>query len=84
MVGKYLFDTRRCSTPSSAVFYLTVISMAIGSILGRDPRRDAALPNPVLKSASWIYIFFFRGTPLLVQILFWYNISALFPAPSPD
>ena len=36
-------------------------------------------PNPVVSSASWLYIWFFRGTPLLVQVLFWYNIAALFP-----
>jgi polar amino acid transport system permease protein len=36
-------------------------------------------PNPIVSGASWVYIWFFRGTPLLVQVLFWYNISALFP-----
>jgi polar amino acid transport system permease protein len=32
-----------------------------------------------LSGASWLYIFFFRGTPVLVQLLFWGFISALFP-----
>ncbi len=36
-------------------------------------------PNPVVSGASWLYIWFFRGTPLLVQICFWYNITSLFP-----
>jgi polar amino acid transport system permease protein len=36
-------------------------------------------PNPLVSGASWIYIWLFRGTPVLVQILFWYNISALYP-----
>ena len=63
------------------VFYLTVISMVIGVILGVILAVMRLSPNPILKSASWLYIFFFRGTPLLVQIVFWYNISALFPAP---
>jgi polar amino acid transport system permease protein len=31
-----------------------------------------------VRGASWIYIWFFRGTPLLVQILFWNNIGALY------
>lgn len=26
-----------------------------------------------------MYLCFFRSTPLLVQLLFWYNLSALFP-----
>jgi polar amino acid transport system permease protein len=36
-------------------------------------------PNPLLSGASWFYIWIFRGTPVLVQILFWYNIAALYP-----
>jgi polar amino acid transport system permease protein len=36
-------------------------------------------PNPLVSSASWFYIWFFRGTPVLVQLLFWYNIAALYP-----
>ena len=36
-------------------------------------------PNPLVAGASWLYIWFFRGTPVLVQILFWSNISALYP-----
>jgi polar amino acid transport system permease protein len=35
--------------------------------------------NPIVSSASWLYVWFFRGTPLLVQLIFWYNIAALFP-----
>ena len=80
VVGKYLFNPQVLDAVVR-VFYLTVISMAIGSILGVILAVMRLSPNPILKSASWLYIFFFRGTPLLVQILFWYNISALFPAP---
>ena len=36
-------------------------------------------PNPIVSGSSWLYIWFFRGTPLLVQLLFWYNIATLFP-----
>ena len=36
-------------------------------------------PNPLVSGASWLYIWFFRGTPVLVQLLFWYNIAALYP-----
>ncbi len=32
-------------------------------------------PNPLVSGASWLYIWFFRGTPVLVQILFWNFIS---------
>jgi polar amino acid transport system permease protein len=36
-------------------------------------------PNWLVSGFSWFYIWFFRGTPLLVQILFWTFISALYP-----
>jgi polar amino acid transport system permease protein len=36
-------------------------------------------PNPVMASLSWLYIWFFRGTPLLVQIFFWFNLGIVLP-----
>ena len=36
-------------------------------------------PNPIVSGAAWLYIWFFRGTPVLVQILFWGFIAALYP-----
>jgi polar amino acid transport system permease protein len=32
-----------------------------------------------VSGASWVYIWFFRGTPLLVQLVFWNYIAALYP-----
>ncbi len=53
--------------------------MAIGILLGIVAAVMRLSPNPIVSGASWLYIWFFRGTPLLVQVLFWYNIAALFP-----
>jgi polar amino acid transport system permease protein len=58
---------------------LTVLSMAIGIALGVVLAIMRLSPNPLVSGASWTYIWLFRGTPVLVQILFWYNISALYP-----
>jgi polar amino acid transport system permease protein len=58
---------------------LTVISMAIGIALGILLAVMRLSPNPLVSGASGLYIWFFRGTPVLVQILFWYNIAALYP-----
>ncbi len=33
-----------------------------------------------MSSVAWLYVWFFRGTPLLVQIIFWFNISLLIKA----
>jgi polar amino acid transport system permease protein len=80
VIGQYLFDGRVLRAVW-ACLYLTLLSMLIGVILGVILAVMRLSPNPILKSASWIYIYVFRGTPLLVQVVFWYNISALFPAP---
>ena len=57
---------------------LTVLAMAVGIVLGVLLAVMRLSPNPLVSGASWIYIWFFRGTPVLVQILFWYNIALLF------
>jgi len=80
IVGQYLFDPRVLDAVVR-VIYLTALSMLIGVIIGVIAAVMRLSPNPVLKSASWIYIYLFRGTPLLVQIAFWYYISGLFPPP---
>ena len=53
--------------------------MAIGIALGVLFAVMRLSPNPLVAGAAWIYVWFFRGTPVLVQILFWSNISALYP-----
>jgi polar amino acid transport system permease protein len=58
---------------------LTVLAMFVGIVLGIVLAVMRLSPNPILSSVSWLYIWFFRGTPVLVQLLFWFNISYLFP-----
>jgi polar amino acid transport system permease protein len=58
---------------------LTVIAMAIGISLGIALAVMRLSPNPLLSGASWLYIWFFRGTPVLVQLLFWYEVSYNYP-----
>ena len=59
---------------------MTVIAMVIGIVRRHDHRRDAAFrqPRPAHRVA-WIYIWLFRGVPLLVQIIFWGFLGALYP-----
>ncbi len=78
VVGEYLFDSRVLEGLLVTI-ELTVIAMAIGIVLGVLLAVLRLSPNPLLSRASWAYIFFFRGTPVLVQLLFWYNIAALYP-----
>jgi len=78
VVGEYLFD-HRILEGLVVTIELTVISMAIGVVLGVLLAVMRVSTNPLVSRASWLYIWFFRGTPVLVQLLFWYNIAALYP-----
>jgi polar amino acid transport system permease protein len=78
VVGEYLFD-HRILEGLVVTIELTVIAMAIGVALGVLLAVMRVSTNPLLAGASWLYIWFFRGTPVLVQLLFWYNVAALYP-----
>ena len=58
---------------------LTVLAMAIGISLGVVLAVMRLSPNPVVSAVSWFYIWFFRGTPVLVQIFFWFNLASVLP-----
>jgi polar amino acid transport system permease protein len=57
---------------------LTILSMAIGIVLGVVAAVMRLSDNPVIRGAAWLYVWFFRGTPLIVQIIGWFSISLLF------
>ena len=78
VVGHYLFDSRILHGVLATI-WLTVLAMLIGILLGVVLAIMRQSPNPIVSGASWLYIWFFRGTPLLVQLLFWYNLASLFP-----
>jgi polar amino acid transport system permease protein len=56
---------------------LTVLAMVVGIVLGVILSVMRLSPNWVMAWVSWIYIWFFRGTPVLVQIFFWFNINLI-------
>jgi polar amino acid transport system permease protein len=56
---------------------LTVIAMVIGIVLGTVLALMRLSPNPVMSTVSWLYIWFFRGTPVIVQLFFWWNLPLI-------
>ena len=78
VVRQYLF-THQILHGILVTVELTVLAMTIGIALGTVLAVMRLSPNPLVSGSSWLYIWFFRGTPVLVQILFWYNIAALYP-----
>lgn len=77
-VFKYLFNPAIISGLEMSLA-LTVVAMVIGIVIGLFLAIAKISQNPVLRSVSSVYVWIFRGTPLLVQLLFWYNLSSLFP-----
>jgi polar amino acid transport system permease protein len=76
-VGHYLFDSNILHG-AVVTIRLTVLAMVIGIVGGVLLAIMRLSPNRLVSGFSWVYIWFFRGTPLLVQILFWNNIGALY------
>lgn len=58
---------------------LTVLAMVVGLVLGIVLAVARESKNPIVSGAALLYIGFFRGTPLLVQLIFWFNLSSLYP-----
>jgi polar amino acid transport system permease protein len=78
VVGQY-FLSRQVLDGLVVTIELTVIAMAIGIVGGVILAVMRLSPNPIVRWIAWVYIWFFRGTPLLVQLLFWFNLSYVFP-----
>jgi len=81
IVGQYLFDTR-ILTGAGYTLQLTIYSMIIAVILGVALAVMRLSPNPVLKSVSWVYLWFFRGTPVYVQLVFWGLVPTIYKSVS--
>ncbi len=76
---RHYFTSSRVLQGLITTLELTVLCMAIGIAIGIVLAVMRLSPNPLVSGASWLYIWFFRGTPVLVQILFWGFIAALYP-----
>jgi polar amino acid transport system permease protein len=56
---------------------LTFLCMTVGAVGGVMMAVMRLSDNPVLSWIAWGYIWFFRGTPVYVQIILWGNIGVL-------
>lgn len=58
---------------------MAVLAMALGISLGIVVAIMRLSPNPVLKTVAAGYTWLFRGTPLILQLLLWFNLALVFP-----
>jgi polar amino acid transport system permease protein len=77
-IGQYLFRDF-VLRGVLVTLYLTAIAMVLGLAGGAVLAVMRLSPNPVLRGVSWLFVWVFRGTPLLVQIIFFGFLGALFP-----
>jgi polar amino acid transport system permease protein len=58
---------------------MAVCAMALGVALGVGAAVLRMSPNPVLRGVSAAYVWLFRGTPVILQLLLWFNLALVFP-----
>ncbi|MFB9237711.1 amino acid ABC transporter permease [Plantactinospora siamensis] len=77
-VGGYLFKDYVLRGVVTTL-WLTLLAMVLGTVGGILLAVMRLSENPVLRGVSWAFVWVFRGTPLLVQIIFFGFLGALFP-----
>ena len=77
-VWKYLFN-ENVLEGIRYTLELTVISMVVAIILSVILAIMRKSINPVLRGVSWFFIWFFRGTPVYTQLIFWGLFAVLIP-----
>jgi polar amino acid transport system permease protein len=78
VVGRY-FTSATILRGLYVTLLLTVISMAIGIVGGLILAVMRRSPNRLLAGCAAGYVWVFRGTPILVQLIFWNFLQALYP-----
>ncbi|MCK8677379.1 MULTISPECIES: amino acid ABC transporter permease [Streptomyces] len=76
-IPEYFFEDRILEGVGQTLL-LTAVSMAIGIVGGILLAVMRLSKNPVTSSIAWFYIWFFRGTPVLVQLIIWFNLGLVF------
>ncbi|SOE73436.1 amino acid ABC transporter membrane protein, PAAT family [Burkholderia sp. OK233] len=59
---------------------MTVLAMVLGVLLGVITAIMRLSPNPVLQAVAQGYVWLFRGTPVILQLLLWFNLALVFPS----
>lgn len=78
VVAEYLFN-ETILRGMVITLQVTVLAMAVGIGLGVVLAFMRFSNSRFLVTVSWSYTWLFRSVPALVQILFWYNLAALYP-----
>ncbi|QXI25577.1 amino acid ABC transporter permease [Pseudomonas vanderleydeniana] len=58
---------------------MAVLAMALGILFGIITAIMRMSSNPILRYVAIAYTWLFRGTPLILQLLLWFNLALIFP-----
>jgi polar amino acid transport system permease protein len=78
IVGTYILDVKVVQGVGWTLL-LTVASMAIAIVLAILLAVMRQSDNPIFRWSSWVWVWFFRGTPVYTQLLFWGLVAVLYP-----
>ena len=78
IVAKYIID-ENVLTGIGWTLWLTLLAMVIAIVLAVGLAMMRKSVNPVLRGVSWFFIWFFRGTPVYTQLVFWGMFAVLVP-----
>lgn len=74
VVARYLFDPRILAGLGRTLL-LTAVIMAIAIVIGTVVAIMRLSDSRILNVFASGYIWFFRGAPALIQLIFWFNLS---------
>jgi polar amino acid transport system permease protein len=77
VIAQFLFDWRILNGVWLTIG-LTITSMIVSTLIAIVIASMRLSSNPVLSSISWVYVWLFRGTPLLVQVVLWGYLGLLY------
>ncbi|MEX3845484.1 amino acid ABC transporter permease [Paraburkholderia sp. BR10882] len=77
-VGKFL-TARTILAGLGNTIVMTILAMTLGVVIGVVVAVMRLSDNPVLQTVAQGYVWFFRGTPVILQLLIWFNLALVFP-----
>ena len=58
---------------------MSILAMTLGVVFGVVIAIMRMSSNPILQYVALAYTWLFRGTPLILQLLLWFNLALIFP-----
>ncbi|MEQ5842715.1 amino acid ABC transporter permease [Paraburkholderia acidicola] len=77
-VARFL-TARSILTGLANTVVMTILAMALGIVLGVITAVMRLSSNPVVQTVARGYVWLFRGTPVILQLLLWFNLALVFP-----